>query len=43
MMAKNQAKVVTAARGRLIDRAWQATLSALRNFAHPARNAEVSK
>ena len=25
------------------DRAWQATLSALRNFAHPARNAEVSR
>ncbi|WP_052107952.1 DUF1631 domain-containing protein [Aerolutibacter daejeonensis] len=43
MMAKNQARVVTATRGRLIDRAWQATLSALRNFAHPARNAEVSK
>ena len=43
MMAKSQARIVTATRGRLIDRAWQATLSALRNFAHPARNAEVSK
>jgi hypothetical protein len=31
-MAQQQAKVVTADRGRLVDRAWQATLNALRNF-----------
>lgn len=40
-MAKDQARIVTATRGRLIDRAWQATLAALRNFALPARNPEV--
>lgn len=33
MVARDQARIVTAARGRLIDRAWQATLSALRSFA----------
>jgi hypothetical protein len=32
MMARGQARVVTVARGRLIDRAWQATLDVLRNF-----------
>lgn len=37
-MARNQARVVTAGRGRLVDRAWQATLAALRSFARPARN-----
>jgi hypothetical protein len=40
-MAKDQARIVTATRGRLIDRAWQATLTALRNFAHPARKNQV--
>ncbi|QDH69152.1 DUF1631 family protein [Marilutibacter alkalisoli] len=33
LMAQEQARIVTADRGHLIDRAWQATLSALRNFA----------
>lgn len=33
LMAQGQAKVVTADRGRLVDRAWAATLNALRNFA----------
>lgn len=33
LMAQDQVKVVTADRGRLIDRAWQAALNALRNFA----------
>ncbi len=33
LMAQDQVKVVTADRGRLVDRAWQATISALRNFA----------
>ncbi len=33
LMAQDQVKVVTADRGRLVDRAWQATVSALRNFA----------
>lgn len=42
MMAKNQARVVTAGRNHLIDRAWQATLAALRNFANPSRNARGS-
>lgn len=32
MMARGQARVVTVARGRLIDRAWQATLNVLRSF-----------
>lgn len=43
MMAREQARVVTAVRGRLIDRAWQATLGALRNFANPARNGGASR
>jgi hypothetical protein len=33
MMARNQVSVVTADRGRLVDRAWQGALSALRSFA----------
>lgn len=33
LMAKQQVRVVTAERGRLVDRAWQAALSALRSFA----------
>jgi hypothetical protein len=39
-MAHGQARIVTAERGRLIDRAWQATLNALRSFAgRPERDA----
>src|SRR5690606_18089109 len=33
MMATGQARIVTADRGRLVDRAWQAAVSALRSFA----------
>ncbi|MDB6164855.1 MAG: hypothetical protein JWL98_2287 [Xanthomonadaceae bacterium] len=33
MLTRGQAKVVAAERGRLVDRAWQATLNALRSFA----------
>lgn len=33
MMARNQARVVTVESSRLVDRAWQAALSALRSFA----------
>lgn len=33
MVARGQARVVTADRGRLVDRAWQAALNALRSFA----------
>ncbi len=33
MIARGQAKVVTADRGRLVDRAWQGALNALRTFA----------
>jgi hypothetical protein len=33
MLARGQARIVTAERGRLVDRAWQATLNALRSFA----------
>jgi hypothetical protein len=33
MLARGQARIVVADRGRLIDRAWQATLNALRSFA----------
>ncbi|HST45483.1 MAG TPA: DUF1631 family protein, partial [Luteimonas sp.] len=33
MMAANQARIVTADRGRLVDRAWQAAMGALRSFA----------
>lgn len=33
MLAKGQARIVTAASGRLVDRAWQAAVKALRSFA----------
>jgi hypothetical protein len=33
MMAAGQARLVTAERGRLVDRAWQAAVNALRSFA----------
>lgn len=33
MLARGQARIVVADRGRLIDRAWQATLNVLRSFA----------
>ncbi|MGH8032078.1 MAG: DUF1631 family protein, partial [Luteimonas sp.] len=33
MLASGQAKIVTAERARLVDRAWQAVVSALRSFA----------
>ena len=33
MMARGQARIVTSERARLIDRAWQGTLNALRSFA----------
>jgi hypothetical protein len=33
MLTRGQAKIVAAERGRLVDRAWQATLNALRSFA----------
>ena len=33
MLAGNQARIVTADRGRLVDRAWQAAMGALRSFA----------
>ena len=33
MMAIGQAYIVTADKGRIVDRAWQAALSALRSFA----------
>ena len=33
LLAAGQARVVTAERARLIDRAWHATLNALRSFA----------
>lgn len=33
MIAAGQARIVTAERGRLVDRAWQAAVSALRSFA----------
>ena len=33
MLSRGQAKIVAAERGRLVDRAWQATLNALRSFA----------
>jgi len=32
MMANEQARIVTADKGRMVDRAWQATLNALRHF-----------
>ena len=40
-MARSQVRVVSATRGRLVDRAWQATLAALRSFARPGQNLEV--
>ena len=33
LIVKNQARVITAERARLVDRAWHATLNALRSFA----------
>jgi len=33
MMSRGQARIVAAERGRLVDRAWQATLNTLRSFA----------
>jgi hypothetical protein len=33
MLANGQARIVTADRGRIVDRAWQAAVSALRSFA----------
>ena len=33
MLSRGQARIVAAERGRLVDRAWQATLNALRSFA----------
>jgi hypothetical protein len=41
LLAIGQARVVVAERGRLIDRAWQATLNALRSFA--GRRDAISK
>lgn len=40
-MAQGQARVVTAERGRLIDRAWQATVARLRNIGQDAPMREV--
>ena len=39
MMARDQVRVVTQDKGRLIDRAWQATVKALRNIAGGASTA----
>ena len=33
MLVANQARIVTVERGRLVDRAWQAAVAALRSFA----------
>src|SRR5690606_36730013 len=33
MLAAGQARIVTAGQARLVDRAWQAAMNALRNFA----------
>lgn len=41
MMAQDQARIVTADKGRLVDRAWQATLNALRHLT--GRGDPVSK
>ena len=38
LMAREQVRVVTQDKGRLIDRAWRATVSALRSFAGTAEN-----
>ena len=43
MLARGQARIVVAERGRLIDRAWQATLNALRSFAGRGRRNDVHK
>ncbi|MET0581855.1 MAG: DUF1631 domain-containing protein, partial [Pseudoxanthomonas sp.] len=40
LMAREQVRVVTQDKGRLIDRAWRATVSALRSFAGAAPPAE---
>jgi hypothetical protein len=40
MMARGQVRVVTAERGRLVDRAWQGALNALRSFAGSGPGAE---
>lgn len=37
MLVRGQARIVTAERGRLVDRAWHATLNALRSFAGGGR------
>ena len=42
LMAKGQLRIVTEDRGRLIDRAWQATVRALRSIAGKASNAVES-
>ena len=44
LMAREQVRVVTQGKSRLIDRAWQATVSALRNLAGavPAAAMEAS-
>ncbi len=40
MLVRDQARIVTADRGRMVDRAWQATLNALRSFAGGGNQAE---
>ena len=40
MMARGQVRVVTADRGRLVDRAWHGALNALRSFAGSGSGAE---
>ena len=42
LLAISQARVVTADRGRLVDRAWQASISALRGLAGRSRKQEES-
>ncbi|GAB3730893.1 DUF1631 domain-containing protein [Luteimonas pelagia] len=42
MVARGQAKVVNADRGRMIDRAWHGALNALRSFASSGRTAEAA-
>ncbi|KGQ20109.1 Thymidine phosphorylase [Lysobacter dokdonensis DS-58] len=43
MIAIGQAYIVTADKGRLVDRAWQAALSALRSFAGGGKDKEKDK
>ncbi|MGY0634972.1 DUF1631 family protein [Luteimonas sp. A478] len=43
LMAADQARLVTAERGRLVDRAWQAAVSALRSFAGRGDNPHTTK